>query len=75
MTEFKIPEEYKIKIDVIMRELLQANSDLNSPFCVRQRSASKRANMAWAKLDKYKAELLNQFGVIISWADYWEGMK
>ena len=70
-----IPEEYRIKIDVIMRELLQANSDLNLPLCARQRSASKRANMAWTKLDKYKAELSNKFGVTISWADYWEGMK
>ena len=70
-----IPEEYRIKIDVVMSELLQANSDLNLPFCARQRSASKRASMAWTKLDKYKAELLDKFGVTISWADYWEGMK
>ena len=74
MTEL-IPEEYRIKIDIAISELLQANSDLNSPFCARQRSASKRANMAWAKLDKYKAELSNKFGVTISWADYWEGGK
>ena len=70
-----IPEEYRIKIDVVMSELLQANSDLNLPLCPRQRSASKRAVMAWTKLDKYKAELLDKFGVTISWADYWEGMK
>ena len=70
-----IPEEYRIKIDIAMSELLQANSDLNLPFCACQRSAFKRASMAWTKLDKYKAELSNKFGVTISWADYWEGMK
>ena len=75
MTKFEIPEEYKVKIDAAISELMQANSDLNLPFCARQRSASKRAVMAWTKLDKYKAELLDKFGVTISWADYWEGMK
>ena len=75
MTDFEIPEVYKIKIDIAMSELLQANSDANLPFCSRQRSASKRAIVAWTKLDKYKAKLLSKFGIIISWADYWEGRK
>ena len=31
-----IPEEYRIKIDMAISELLQANSDANLPLCARQ---------------------------------------